>query len=102
MDALGLLLRARLRNRRAWLALCLLVALLSGLVLAAVSAGHRTETAFPQFVAAHGYDAFVVAEGPMPALARQPDVAAVTPVRQFAAGTPACACTRPINPPLFN
>jgi FtsX-like permease family len=102
VDALSLLLRARLRNRRAWLALCLLVALLSGLVLAAVSAGHRTVTAFPEFVAAHGYDALVISATPMPALAKLPSVTSMTAMHQFAAGTPACACGRPINPAYFN
>ena len=66
MDALGLLLRARLRRWRGWVSLCLLAGLLSGLALAAVSAGHRTATAFPQFVAAHGYDALVISAAPMP------------------------------------
>ena len=102
MDALGLLLRARLRRWRGWLALSLLAALLSGLVLAAVSAGHRTATAFPQFVAAHGYDALVISPAPVPALAKRPGGASVTLMRQFAAGTPACSCARPINPADFN
>ena len=102
MDALCLLLRARLRNRRALLALCLLVALLSGLVLAAVSAGHRTATAFPRFAAAHGYDAFVITASPSPALAKVPEVTSVTQMRQVAAGAPTCACARPINPAYFN
>ena len=102
MDALGLLLRARLRRWRGWVSLCLLAGLLSGLVLAAVSAGHRTATAFPQFVAAHGYDALVISAAPMPALATLPDVASATVVHQFAAGTPTCACARPINPAYFN
>ena len=35
MDALGLLLRARLRRWRGWVSLCLLAGLLSGLALAA-------------------------------------------------------------------
>jgi len=102
VDALCLLLRARLRNRRALLALCLLVALLSGLVLAAVSAGHRTATAFPRFAAAHGYDAFVITASPSPALAKVPEVTSVTQMRQVAAGAPTCACARPINPAFFN
>ena len=102
MDALNLLLRARLRNRRAWLALCLLVALLSGLVLAAVAAGHRTATAFPRFAAAHGYDALVVSPAPMPALAKLPGVTSVTLLRQVEAGAATCACPRPINPAFFN
>ena len=102
MDALSLLLRARFRRRRAWLALCLLVALLSGLVLAAVSAGHRTATAFPRFAAAHGYDAFVITASPAPALAKIPGVTSVTRMLQVETGTPACACARPINPAFFN
>jgi len=102
VDALGLLLRARLRRWRGWVSLCLLAGLLSGLVLAAVSAGHRTATAFPQFVAAHGYDALVISAAPMPALAKLPGVASATPMHQFAAGTPTCACARPINPAYFN
>jgi hypothetical protein len=102
VDALGLLLRARLRRWRGWVSLCLLAGLLSGLALAAVSAGHRTATAFPQFVAAHGYDALMISGAPMPALAKLPGVASATPVHQFAAGTPTCACARPINPAYFN
>lgn len=102
MDVLGLLLRARLRRWRGWVSLCLLAGLLSGLALAAVSAGHRTATAFPQFVAAHGYDALVISAAPMPALAKLPGVASATPMHQFAAGTPTRACARPINPAYFN
>ena len=102
MDALGLLLRARLRRWRGWVSLCLLAGLLSGLALAAVSAGHRTATAFPQFVAAHGYDALVISAAPMPGLAKLPGVASVTLMHQFATGTPACSCARPINPTDFD
>jgi hypothetical protein len=101
VDALSLLLRARLRRWRGWLSLSLLAALLSGLALAAASAGHRTATAFPQFVAAHAYDALVISAAPMPALAKLPGVASATLMHQFAAGTPACACARPINPAYF-
>ena len=102
MDALGLLLRARLRRWRGWVSLCLLAGLLSGLTLAAVSAGHRTSTAFPQFAAAHGYDALVISAAPMPTLAKLPGVASVTLMRQSATGTPACSCARPINPTDFD
>src|SRR5580698_8678707 len=91
VDALGLLLRARLRRWRGWISLCLLAGLLSGLVLAAVSAGHRTATAFPQFVAAHGYDALVISAAPMPGLAELPGVASVTLMHQFATRTSASA-----------
>jgi hypothetical protein len=102
VDALGLLLRARLRRWRGWVSLCLLAGLLSGFALAAVSAGHRTATAFPQFVAAHGYDALVISAAPMPALAKLPGVTSVTLMHQFGAGTPTCSCGRPINPAYFN
>jgi len=102
VDALGLLLRARLRRWRGWLALCLLAGLLSGLTLAAASAGHRTATAFPQFVAAHGYDALVISAAPMPALAKLPGVTSVTVMHQFAGGTPACSCGQLVNSADFN
>jgi hypothetical protein len=73
------LLRASLRQRwRSWLLLCLLVALVSGLVLAGVMAGRRTATAFPRFLAAHGYDAFMLTEAPIPKVASLPGVASVT------------------------
>jgi hypothetical protein len=49
--------RAKLRHRwRSWLAIAVLVSVVGGLVLAATAAGRRTEAAFPQFVAAHGFD----------------------------------------------
>jgi len=102
VDAVRLLLRARLRRWRGWLALCLLAGLLSGLVLAAASAGHRTATAFPQFAGAHGYDALVITAAPTSALATLPGVASVTLARQFATGTPACACARPISASDFD
>ena len=102
MDAVRVLLRARLRRWRGWLALCLLAGLLSGLTLGAVSAGHRTATAFPQFVAAHGYDALLISAAPIPRLATLPGVTSVTLMHQFAAGTPVCSCARPINPSYFN
>jgi hypothetical protein len=98
VDALGLLLRARLRRWRGWVSLCLLAGLLSGLALAAVSAGHRTATAFPQFVAAHGYDALMISAAPMPALAKLPGVASATPMHQFAAGTPTARARVPSTP----
>ena len=61
LATLSLLLRARFRHRwRSWLLLCLLIALVTGLVLAAAVAGRRTATAFPRYEAAHGYDALVL------------------------------------------
>ena len=98
MAAVRLLLRARFRHRwRSWLALSLLIALVSGLVLAGVVAGRRTATAFPRFGAAHGYDAYVLSAAPIPKIAALPGVASVTPLLVTGGGTPACACSRPIN-----
>ena len=65
LAAVLLLLRARFRHRwRSWLALSLLIALVSGLVLAGVVAARRTATAFPRYLAAHGYDSFVLSSAP--------------------------------------
>ncbi len=97
MAALGLLLRAMLRHRwRSWLLLSLLVALVSGLVLASAATGRRTASAFPRFKAAHGYDAFLFTLTPKPKIAARPEVASATPVGAVGIGTPTCACTRPI------
>ena len=97
------LLRATFRQRwRSWLLLCLLIALVSGLVLAGVAAGRRTATAFPRFLAAHGYDAFMLAEAPIPKVASLPGAASVTPLQTIGFGTPTCACFRPINPGDFS
>jgi ABC-type lipoprotein release transport system permease subunit len=102
LAAVGLLLRARFRLRwRSWLSLCLLIALVSGLVLAGVVAGRRTAAAFPRFEAAHGYDAFVLSAAPIPKIAALPGVALVTPFLTTGGGAPACACSRPINPSYF-
>ena len=98
MDALRLLLRASFRRRwRSWLLLCMLIALVSGLVLAAATAGRRTSAAFPQYQAAHGYDAFFYATKPLPKIAALPEVASSTPVGLPTNGTGTCACSRPIN-----
>ncbi len=97
MAALGLLLRAMVRHRwRSWLLLSLLVALVSGLVLASAATGRRTASAFPRFKAAHGYDAFLFTLTPKPKIAARPEVALATPVGAVGIGTPACACPRPI------
>jgi ABC-type lipoprotein release transport system permease subunit len=95
---LRVLFRAEFRQRwRSWILLALLVALVSGLVLAGVAAGRRTATAFPRYEAAHGYDAVVYSEQPMPRLATLPDVAAAVPSPVPVGGTVHCACTRPIT-----
>ncbi len=100
---LGLLLRARFRQRwRSWLSLSLLVALASGLVLAAAASARRTAAAFPEFEAAHGYDALVLAEAPIPKIAALPGVVSATLLQAVSAGPPTCACSRPINSSYFN
>jgi len=61
MRSVRMILRTEFRRRRlAWLALALLVAVISGTVLAGVSAAQRTASAFPGFVARDGYDAAVI------------------------------------------
>jgi hypothetical protein len=103
LATLSLLLRVRFRHRRrSWLLLCLLIALVSGLVLAAAAAGRRTATAFPRYEAAYGYDAFVIAAAPLPRIAAVPGVASATLLQAVSSGTPACACSRPINSTFFN
>jgi hypothetical protein len=93
-----MLLRVMIRQRwRSWLLLSLLVALVSGLVLASAAAGRRTASAFPRFKAAHGYDAFVLSLRPAPKIAVRPEVASVTPLGAIGNGGPTCTCPRPIN-----
>jgi ABC-type lipoprotein release transport system permease subunit len=90
--------RAELRRRwRSWLALAFLVAIVGGVVLAATAAGNRTGTAFPSFVRAHGYDAVVASETPLPQLARWPEVVSSTEMPYALNGQPRCACTHAIN-----
>jgi ABC-type lipoprotein release transport system permease subunit len=99
---LRLLLRSRFRHGwRSWLPLCLLVALASGLVLAGIAAGRRTATAFPRYEAAHGYDALLFSEEPVPGITALPEVASATLVSIFASGIPTCACSRPIGNSQF-
>ena len=67
MRAIWVILAARSRRHwQAWLVLTLLVAIGTGLVLAAVTAGRRADSAFPRFVAAHGFDGVVYASSPLP------------------------------------
>jgi len=73
MGALRLLFRAEFRRRwRSWLVLATLIAVVGGVALAAAAAGRRTDSAFPRFVSAYGFDAGVYAMRPMPKLARLP------------------------------
>jgi hypothetical protein len=99
LGAVGLAFRAELRRRwRSWLAIAFLISVVGGLVLAATAAGRRTENAFPQFLAVHGFDALVYATQPVPEVARLPDVTSVTEVVGPDNGQPTCRCTHPINP----
>ena len=73
MGAVWLVFGAEFRRRwRSWLILVVLIAVVGGLVLAATAAGRRTATAFPRFVAAHGYDFIVFNLRPLPGLAKLP------------------------------
>jgi hypothetical protein len=99
LGAVRLAFRAELRRRwRSWLAISILISVVGGLVLAAGAAGRRTESAFPRFVAAHGFDAFVYAGQPEPKIAKLPNVASVTTLVAPDNGQPTCDCTHPINP----
>jgi hypothetical protein len=94
--------RSEFRRRwRSWLILVVLIAVVGGLALAAVAAGRRTASAFPRFVAAHGYDAYIFNPTPLPSLARLPGVASVTSIVLPGYGQPACACTHAINSQNF-
>jgi hypothetical protein len=76
--------------------LALLVALGVGLVLAATTAGRRADSAFPRFVAAHGYDAIVYTSRPLP-LATLPGVAQAVQITAPFKGPPSCSCGKTIN-----
>jgi hypothetical protein len=94
--------RAESRRRwRSWLAIALLISVVGGLVLAATSAGRRTENAFPRFVAAHGFDALVYGARPEPKLAKLPEATSVTKLLSPINGQPKCDCTHPISPNDF-
>ncbi len=93
---------AQLRHRwRSWLAIAILISLVGGVVMAAVAAGRRTESAFPTFVAAKGFDAEVYSIQPLPQISRLPGVIAVTEAFGPDNGQPTCACTHPLNPSYF-
>jgi hypothetical protein len=71
MGAVGLVFGAKRRRYwRSWLLLAALIAIVSGFVLAATAAGDRTDSAFPRYLAQHGYDAVVYTLKPLPRPAR--------------------------------
>ncbi len=86
-----MLFRVELGHRwRSWMYLALLVALVTGLVLAGVAAGRRTASAFPRYVAAYGSDAEVFSFKPIPTVASLPEVADSTSAVIPANGPPSC------------
>jgi ABC-type lipoprotein release transport system permease subunit len=98
LAAVWLVFGAEFRRRwRSWLLLVVLVAVVGGLVLSAAVAGRRTATAFPRFVAAHGYDFLLFNFQPLPSLAKLPEVASVTEAASPINGNLVCACTHDIN-----
>jgi hypothetical protein len=98
MGAILLVLAARARRYwRSWLLLGLVAAIGTGLVLAAVTAGRRADSAFPRFAASHGYDAIVYSSQPLPKLATLPGVSQVTTIRSPFHGPPWCSCGRHID-----
>jgi hypothetical protein len=102
LGAVRLAFRAELRRRwRSWLAIAVLISLVGGLVLAATAAGRRTESAFPRFLTAHGFDALVYAGQPVPKLAKLPGVASVAGLIGPDNGQPTCDCSHLINPNYF-
>jgi hypothetical protein len=100
--AVGLVFWAQLRHRwRSWLAIAILIGLVGGVIMAAAAAGRRTESAFPDFVAAHGFDAEVYSTQPAPQIPRLSEVSAATVAFGPDNGQPSCACTHPLNPSYF-
>src|SRR5580765_7509172 len=98
MRAVWLVLVAGFRRQwRSWVLLGLLIAVASGFVLASTAAGRRTDSAFPRYLASHGYDAIVFTVQPLPKLGPQDGVAQVTPVQMPFGGQPECSCHRTIS-----
>ncbi len=99
MAGVMFLLRTRLRAKWAsWLLVVVLVALVSGLVLAGVSTARRTTTSVPRYLADHGYDAFLFGVNPIPQLTRLPNVSTVAAGETPANGPAVCpTCSHPIN-----
>src|SRR5689334_14373515 len=99
MRAVLLVVAARFRRGwRAWLLLALLIALVSGVAMAAATAGRRAATAFPRFRAEHGFDAVVYSVQPLPRLAGLPEVRQIVP-GALPSGSPlTCDCPRPLDP----
>jgi hypothetical protein len=92
VGAVGLVFRAEMRRRwRSWLALAMLIALVGAFVISAVAAGRRTASAFPRFVATHGYNAWLFTDQPAP-VDRLADVTSSTAAQAPIGPIVACTC----------
>ena len=95
MGAVWLVFGVELRRRwRSWVILVILIATVGGLVLAAAAAGRRTATAFPRFIAVHGYDVAAFNPRSRAALVKLPEIASVTESVSPSTGQPSCSCGR--------
>ena len=102
MRSVWMVFLARLRHRwRSWLAIAFLISLVGGVVMAAMAAGQRTDSAIPRFVAAHGFDAEVYSILPAPGISRLPGVTSATAMIGPDNGPPKCTCTHPIDQSNF-
>jgi hypothetical protein len=98
LGAVSFVFRTELRRRwRSWMILAILISIAGGFVIAATAAGRRTESAFPGFVRAHGFDVIVNASKPEPKIAKLPGVTSATELVFAVNGQPTCDCTHPIN-----
>ena len=99
MGVVTMLLRGEFRHRwRAWVAGAVLVALVSGLVLAGVATARRTATAFPRYREAHGFDSFFYAVNTAPKAIALPVVTSSVLIDTPVIGPIRCSCGRAINP----
>jgi hypothetical protein len=91
------------RRWRSWLVMAALIALVGGLVLSAAAAGRRTASAFPSFVGAHGFDAAIYTNEPLPTLSKLfPAVVSSTEVVDLPdTAQPVCSCPHQINNTYF-
>ncbi len=97
MGAISVAYRSELRRRwRSWLSIALLIAVVGGVALAAGAAGRRTGSAFPDYVARHGYDAVAYATAPVPHIGRLPNVVAWSDIVGPDNGPARSACAHPI------
>ncbi len=98
MQAVGVVFWAQLRHRwRSWLAIVILISLVGGVVLATVAAGRRTDSAFPRFVASHGFDAEIYSAHSAQNVSQLPGVIDVTGASGPYNGRPSCTCTHPLT-----